>query len=133
MGKTSKVLATVAAGAMAAAAGYFFYASKNAKKNRKVVAKWANDFKDDVAEQTEQIKTINKDSLATVVDGVTKAYESVRSVDRGDLLRAADELKRNWKLLRDEVLSDRGGAKTTTRSKTRGAAKKSAKSRSRKS
>ena len=92
-----------AAGAAAAAAGYYFYAHKNAKKNRETAAKWASDFKKDVVRQAEQLKNIDKSALVGIVDGVTKAYEGVRSLDRKDLMKAADELKDNWQKLRSEL------------------------------
>ena len=92
-----------AAGVAAVAAGYYFYAHKNAKKNREAVAKWAVDFKDDVIEQAQQLKNIDRAALVGIIDGVTRAYESVRSLDRKDLSRAADELKDNWQKLRAEL------------------------------
>jgi len=98
----NKILAG-AAGAAAAAAGYYFYAHKNAKKNRETAAKWAVEFKNDVVRQAEQIKNIDKAALVGIVDGVTRAYEGVRSLDRKDLMRAADELKDNWQKLRAEL------------------------------
>ena len=91
------------ASAAAAAAGYYFYASKNAKKNRKVVADWANDLKKDVVQKAKQLKNLDRDALLGIVDGVTKAYSGVRSLDRKDLARAADELKDNWQKLRAEL------------------------------
>ena len=98
----NKILAG-AAGAAAAAAGYYFYYHKNAKKNREAVAKWAVDFKDDVMRQAEQVKNIDRAALVGIVDGVTSAYEGIRSLDRKDLIRAADELKDNWRKLRAEL------------------------------
>ena len=98
----NKILAG-AAGAAAAAAGYYFYAHKNAKKNRVAAAKWATDFKDDVVKQAGQIKNLDRAALVGIVDGVTKAYEGVRSLDRKDVLKAAAELKDNWQKLREEL------------------------------
>jgi hypothetical protein len=92
-----------AAGAAAAAAGYYFYAHKNAKKNRDAAAKWATDFKDDVMRQAGQIKNLDRAALVGIVDGVTRAYEGVRSLDSKDLMRAAEELKDNWQKLRAEL------------------------------
>lgn len=51
----------VAAGA-AATAGYYLYGSKNAKKHRKVAAKWANEVKKEVVRevQKQKIKVVKK-------------------------------------------------------------------------
>jgi gas vesicle protein len=92
-----------AAGAAAVAAGYYFYAHKNAKKNRDAATKWATDFKDDVIRQAKQIKNIDKASLVGVIDGVSRAYEGIRNLDSKDLKRAADELKDNWEKLQQEL------------------------------
>ncbi len=101
--KTRNKILAGAAAAGAAAAGYYFYASKNARKNRETASKWAVDFKDDVVSQAEQLKKIDRAALVGIVDGVTRAYESVRSLDRKDLMRAAGELKDNWTKLRAEL------------------------------
>ena len=98
----NKILAG-AAGAAAIAAGYYFYAHKNAKKNRQAAAKWATDFKNDVMRQAKQMKNIDKAALLGIIDGVTRVYEGVRSLDRRDLMRAADELKDNWQKLQTEL------------------------------
>ena len=119
MRTSTKVMASIAAAAGAAAAGYYFYASKNAKKNRQVVAKWASDFKRDVEKQADQLKNLNRESLVGIVDGVTKAYETVRNIDRNDLMKAAEELKRNWRLVKDEVMKARGSMGATMRTKKR--------------
>lgn len=101
--KMRNKLLAAAAGAGAAAAGYYFYTSKNAKKNRETVGKWAVDFKKDVVKQAKQIKNIDRSTLMGIVDGVSKAYEGVRGLNRKDLVRAADELKDNWQKLRAEL------------------------------
>jgi hypothetical protein len=101
--KMRNKLLAAGAGAAAAAAGYYFYFHKNAQKNRQAAGKWATDFKEDVMRQAEQVKNIDKASLVGIVDGVAKAYEGIRSLDRKDLLRAADELKGNWQKLREEL------------------------------
>src|ERR1043166_5865619 len=83
--KTRNKLLAGAAAAGAAAAGYYFYAHKNAKKNREAAAKWAVNFKNDVVKQAKQIKTVDRAALVGIVDGVAKAYEGVRSLNRRDL------------------------------------------------
>ncbi len=98
----NKILAG-AAGAAAIAAGYYFYAHKNAKKHRSAAAKWAMDFKGDVMDQAQQLKKIDRSSLVGIIDGVTRAYESVRNLNQNDLMAVAEELKSNWKKLQAEL------------------------------
>ena len=93
----------MAAAAGVAAVGYYFYSGKNAKKHRQVVSKWAGDFKRDVVRQAKELKNLDRAALAGIVDGVAKAYEGVRTLDRKDLSRAAAELKDNWQKLREEL------------------------------
>ncbi len=111
----------VAAGA-AAAAGYYFYGSRGAKKHRKIAAKWANDMKKEVAKEVKRLEKTDPKEFAAIVDRVAKTYQSVRSVDAADVKRAASELKANWKMLARET--KRTVHKSVSRAK---AAKKRAK------
>ncbi|MDB5237908.1 MAG: hypothetical protein JWM46_178 [Candidatus Kaiserbacteria bacterium] len=116
----------LAAGAAMAAAGYYFYASKDAKQNRKIAAKWAGNLKNDVVKQAKKVQNIDKAQLAKIIDQAAAAYETVRSVDKMDLQKAAKELKMNWQELAAELT---GGMKKagTSAKKTVSNAKKSAK------
>lgn len=113
--------ALLAATAAAGAAGYYFYASKDAAKHRRIAAKWANDLKNDVVKQAKKVKTINKNTVAKIVDEAAAAYQGVRNLDRGALKRAVAELKNNWDRIEKEIK----GAKTPTKktAATRGAKK----------
>lgn len=92
----------VAAG-VAAAAGYYFYASKDAKKHRKIAAKWASDMKKEVLRETNRVKNINTKDFAKIVDTVASTYQSARSINAADVKRAAKELKANWEAVRREA------------------------------
>ncbi len=96
----------LAAGA-AAAAGYYFYASKNAKKNRRIAAKWAQNLKNDVVKQAKKAKTLDRAQVLSFIDKAAGAYETVRSVNKRDLERAAKELKDNWRALAEELSSSK--------------------------
>jgi hypothetical protein len=85
------------------AAGYYFYASKNAKKNRKIAAKWASDMKNTVIRQAKKTRAVNRGQILDIIDDAKAAFETVRSVDRSELVRAAKELKANWKELAGEL------------------------------
>lgn len=94
----------VAAGA-AAAAGYYFYGSKNAKSHRKVAAKWATDMQREVIKETKRLKKANPKAIAAIVDRIAKTYQKARSVNVADVKRAATELKTNWNVIQKETKS----------------------------
>jgi len=129
--KTGLGLGALAVTAAGVAAGYYFYASKDAKKNRRIAAKWAVDMKDEVVEQAKKAKNINKAQLVKIIDNAAGAYETVRSVDRRDLANAARELKMNWREIADEL---RGAVSSAQASAKKGvkSAKKTAKFAARK-
>ena len=92
----------VAAGA-AAAAGYYFYGSKKAKKHRKIAAKWATAMKNEVVKEAKRLEKVNPKAVAAIVDRVARTYQGVRSVDIGEVRRAAKELKANWAMVHREA------------------------------
>lgn len=107
----------------AAAAGYYFYASKDAKKNRKIAAKWATDMKKEVEKEVKRLESTSPKAFAAVVDRIAKTYQIARSVDASDVKRAAQELKANWdtvqretkKTVRKNVSGVKSAAKKITR------------------
>jgi len=96
-------LARAAAVAAGITAGYYFYASKNAKANRKIAAKWANDLKKKVVTEAKKHGTPDKNTLATIVDTATKAYAEVSKLDSKKLADAAGELKTHWQKIVGEL------------------------------
>ena len=107
-----------AAAAASAAAGYYFYASKNAKKNRKIAAKWAVDMQKDVLKRAKSLKNIDRAAIAAIVEQSARAYKGVRNLDRGEIERAAKELKNNWKKIAVEL--KKGGASVQRAAKRTG-------------
>jgi hypothetical protein len=103
--KTSakKVAMEVGAGLAAAAAGYYFYASKGAKKHRKIAAAWATKMKKEVMKEAKLLEKESPRAFATIVDRVAKTYEAARKVDAADVKRAAKELKENWDMVQLET------------------------------
>lgn len=109
--KKEKVALGVGAGVLAAgaaaAAGYYFYGSKDAKKHRRIVAKWATDLKRDVTKQAKAqlkaVKRLDAGTVAQIVDEAAEAYHQVRSINKGDIQKAAAELKQNWQQLEKEL------------------------------
>lgn len=110
VGKGSRAglgLAALAAAGAAAAAGYYFYASENAPKHRKIAARWAGDMKRDVLKEAKALKKIDKAAVMKLVDKAAKAYsKNGPKVDKQALIRAAKELKAHW----DDIRSEAGGA-----------------------
>ena len=101
-----KVALGVGLGLLAAAgagAGYYFYGSKDASKNRKKAAKWANDMKADVVKNAKKLQKLDERAYKAIVDESMKAYASVKSIDKADLAAAASELKANWKNVEKEI------------------------------
>lgn len=103
MGTGKKVGTGIALGALAAAAGYYFYASKDAPKNRRIAARWANEMKSEVMKKAQNVRKMDKKNVIAAVDNVTKAYRSAKNVDSKELARAASELKKNWREIMNEL------------------------------
>lgn len=117
-GKVALGAGALAAAAAAAAAGYYFYASKDAKKHRKIAAKWAGGLKKEAVKQAKKVGAMSRADVMKAVSAATAAYEGVKSIDAKELSRAAKELKDNWQ----EIVSEVGGKK-----KAKKTAKKTAK------
>ncbi|MCE9540945.1 hypothetical protein K8R03_00075 [Candidatus Kaiserbacteria bacterium] len=125
-----KAGAIATAGALAAAgalAGYYFYASKDAKKHRKIASKWANDLKKDIVTQTENLKNIDKTRVHAIIEKAAKGYSNMKNLDGTDLSYAVKELKTNWRAIADEVKSATKDAKTSAKKSVKKVAKKVAK------
>jgi hypothetical protein len=99
----AEIGAGLAAAGAAAAAGFYFYGSKMAKKHRKVAVKWAHDMKTEVLREVKSLKRINSKDLARAVDNVAETYRGVRSINAADLKRAASELKSNLAMVQQEI------------------------------
>lgn len=113
----------IAAGlAAAAAAGYYFYGSKNAKKHRGAAVKWANDLKKDVLRQARGLKNLTAEEYAALVEKVAATYRDAKNIDREDLARAAQELISNWDKVKKELrtAANKGKAKAKTAGKRAG-------------
>ncbi len=100
-GKSGTFRKVAALGALAVA-GYYFYAGKNAEKNRKNAAQWAKSFKKEVMKQLENAKEINRETVGQAVDRAVGVYESLRAVDTSELVKAAGELKDHWNEFAEE-------------------------------
>lgn len=102
-----KIAAEVGAGILAAGAaaatGYYFYGSKEAKKHRKIAAKWATDMKKDILKEAKRLEGASPKAIAAMVDSVAKTYQSAHAVNAADMRRAVSELKANWEMVQREA------------------------------
>ncbi len=98
--------------AAGAAAGYYFYASKDAKKHRKIASQWAGKLKTEVVKQARRVQDLDKKKILKIVNKA--AAQAAESVNRKDVVRAAAELKSNWQKLVSEL-----GTKTVPKAKKR--------------
>lgn len=87
----------------AAAAGYYFYASKDAKRNRARAARWAQKMKRDVLKRANRLDRADAKSIASTIDAAARAYRGARAVRASDLNAAVRELKANWRLIQHEA------------------------------
>jgi len=118
-------LAALAAAGAAAAAGYYFYASENAPKHRKIAAKWAGDMKRDVVREAKKLKKIDKAAVMKIVNQAQAAYEkNGPKIDKAALVKAATELKKHWDEIRDEADTTVKAAKKTAKKVVKKVAKK---------
>ncbi len=118
-------LAALAAAGAAAAAGYYFYASENAPKNRKIAAKWAGDMKKDVLRNAKKLKRIDKAAVMKLVNQAQASYaKNGPKIDKAALLKAASELKKHWDEIRDEADTTVKSAKKTVKKVAKKVAKK---------
>lgn len=120
MSKAKKVALGVGVGlgvAAASAAGYYFFGSKNAKKNRAQAAVWANKLKKDVVARAKKLKVMDEKAMKKVVTEASRAYAAMKSVDKRELKKAVKELHDNWQAVMKEA--------STTGKKVARAAKKS--------
>ena len=128
--KVGVALAAGAAALGAAAAGYYFYGSKDAEKHRKQVASWSTSFKKQVMRELEHTKKFDRATITAAIDRALAVYEGLRAVDTAALWKAAQELKEHWQDVAKEFADDhsrrrslptrsRNRAKSTTTSRSR--------------
>ncbi|MEZ4180015.1 MAG: hypothetical protein R3B41_00640 [Candidatus Doudnabacteria bacterium] len=100
---------TIAVGASlaaiaAAAAGVYMLTGKNAK-NRKKLAKWANDMQKDIVKELKQGSKATKAHYNKVVENVAKEYKKLKKVDTAEVIAMAAELKSHWDAISKEFKS----------------------------
>lgn len=93
----------LAAAALAGAAGYYFYGTKNAQKHRHAASVWAKGLKRDTMKQMKKLEKIDAKSVAAAIDKASSAYRGAKGVADADVDMAVDELKKNWSKMKKEL------------------------------
>ena len=93
----------IAAAGVAAALGYYFYASEDAKQHRREAAKWAEDMKKEVVKEVKMVKKVSPVILGNIVDRAALVYRDIKGVDEKELERVVAELKKNWSKVATEA------------------------------
>ncbi len=96
------IAAGVTAALGAAAAGYYFYADKNAKKHRDHALKWMSKAEKEIMVRAMKLKdaALDEKNYKAVVDAVVLKYQTLPKVDPKDLAKFRKALKGAWKEFR---------------------------------
>lgn len=111
--KTKVAVSTLAL--TAAAAGYYFYGSKNAKKHREATSAWAKGLKKEVVEKAKLAKNVTPAMIQTIANEAAKIYQHEKNVKVEDLKNAVKELKSNWERVAEEAQKTKKAAKKTVK------------------
>lgn len=87
----------------AAAAGYYFYGSKNAKHNRRIAAQWTADFKNAVVDRARRLKNLNREPVLSAINTTARSFARAGRESAQEINAAAQELRQNWRKLASEV------------------------------
>ena len=65
--------------------------------------RWADGLRRSVVERGRMLASLDKETLARLVDDVADTYVSAARMRGSELADAVADLKRNWKRLRDDI------------------------------
>ena len=92
-----KVGAGVAAGVAAAlAAAYLVYHNAPASKKKQVKA-WVKKARNDAARELKKLKRVSAADYSRIVDKTMRGYKSLKDVSAAEVVKAAKDLKAEWK------------------------------------
>ncbi|MBY0310297.1 hemolysin XhlA family protein [Patescibacteria group bacterium] len=103
--------AGITAAAVAAAGAYFLYGSKDAQKNRKKVAGWAEDAKKEVLKGIEKAKNMTEEDYKELIEKAARAQAEIKKISKADLANFQKEMKAGWKVIAKNVVSGAAAAK----------------------
>lgn len=93
-----------------AAAVYFLYGTKGAKKRRDKIRGWVLRAKGEIIEKLENLTEVNKEKYHAIVKEILTRYGKMKNVGDAEIVSLEKELKAYWEHLRKEVKAD--GKKT---------------------
>jgi hypothetical protein len=93
----------IAALAAAAAGAYYFYGSKEAKDNRRVVKSWMFKAKAEVMDEIARMKDVNEGAYKAAIVKVAKKYKDIKGMDRAELAALVARLQGHWKDIKGEI------------------------------
>ena len=88
-GTAGKVGLGLLAATAGAAAGYYFYASKDAKNHRKIATKWTSEMKSEVMKVAKKAKNLDRKNLEQIVNNASKTFQGMKDRNRPEVERAA--------------------------------------------
>ena len=112
----AEIGAGVLAAAAAAGTGYYFYASDEAKKHRKIASKWADGMRKEIIKQAKVARAVSPAQFARIADEAALAYAAARNIRREDVMGAANELKMHYDKIRAQIeTAGKSGARKAVR------------------
>lgn len=111
---------TVAIGAavVAAAGAAFLYGTDAGKKSRKKIKGWTLKAKGEILEKLESAKDVSEETYEKVVANVIDKYKKVKSIEEGEIVEFAKELKGHWNSIKKELAGSRKGSAKKAPTKT---------------
>lgn len=101
--KAMKVGAGVAAGVAAALAGAYLMYHKSAAPQRKQAKAWIMKARKDAAREMKKLKHVSAAEYGRIIDKAMQRYGSMKEVNAAELMKAANELKGEWKHIQSEA------------------------------
>jgi uncharacterized protein HemX len=98
--------AAALAGAAGAAAGaYYFYGSKNAKKNRKAAGVWMGKAEREVMANAKKLKiaATDKKNYDKVVKAVSAKYKDLQKLDAKDVAEFVRGMSEQWRTMNAKI------------------------------
>ena len=88
--------------AAGAAAAYYFYGSKNAKKNRDRAKKWIGNAEKEVTKGVAVLKAsgLNKEAYSKVVSAVAKRYQAMENLSAEEVANFIKSLESGWQAIK---------------------------------
>jgi len=95
--KSSGHAGVVVAAVAAIAAGVYFFATKQGKKQRVKLQDWVMKAEHDVMDRLAGVGEVNKDAYEAIVDSVLVNYQKAKKVNKETIEALRKELNGHWK------------------------------------